>query len=106
MGAKLKHIEDPKPGEPDYIFDCPACKCSHGVWTTSRNGNNAIWNFNGNVNVPSISPSINVTIKADGGKILVSRCHSVITNGMINYCGDCTHEYAGKQIPLPDFDSI
>lgn len=30
-------------------------------------------------------------------------CHSVITDGIINYCGDCTHLYAGKSIPMQPF---
>lgn len=29
-------------------------------------------------------------------------CHLFVTDGKIIYCSDCTHEYAGKSIDLPD----
>lgn len=30
-------------------------------------------------------------------------CHVVITNGMLNYCADSAHAYAGKSIPMTDW---
>lgn len=30
-------------------------------------------------------------------------CHSFVRDGQIQYLGDCTHEYAGKTVDLPDF---
>lgn len=30
-------------------------------------------------------------------------CHVIVTNGILNYCGDSTHEFAGKSIPMQDF---
>jgi len=34
-------------------------------------------------------------------------CHLFVTNGMIHYCGDCTHEYSGKQnVPMKDMDEV
>lgn len=32
-----------------------------------------------------------------------SVCHSFVRDGQIQYLGDCTHEYAGKTVDLPDF---
>jgi hypothetical protein len=29
-------------------------------------------------------------------------CHSIITDGKIQFCGDCTHALAGKIVDLPD----
>jgi hypothetical protein len=34
------------------------------------------------------------------------RCHFIITNGQINYCGDCTHDLAGKSLPMKPFDEV
>jgi len=30
-------------------------------------------------------------------------CHSFVTDGNIQYLGDCTHELAGQTIELPEF---
>lgn len=32
-----------------------------------------------------------------------SVCHSVVTDGKIAFCSDCTHEMAGKTVDLPDW---
>lgn len=29
-------------------------------------------------------------------------CHSFVTDGKIQFLADCTHELAGKTVPLPD----
>ena len=31
------------------------------------------------------------------------RCHSFIRDGKIQYLNDCTHEFAGKTVELPDY---
>jgi hypothetical protein len=30
------------------------------------------------------------------------RCHSFVRAGMIEFLSDCTHELAGKTVPIPD----
>lgn len=30
-------------------------------------------------------------------------CHVIVTDGILNYCGDSTHEFAGKSIPMQEF---
>lgn len=79
------------------------------------------WSFDGNVEKPTYSPSFRhsgiKTVKVDGkwtgewvldpqGNPVPEVCHYILTNGIINYCADCTHELAGKSVPmaeLPDF---
>lgn len=61
------------------------------------------WTFNGDLERPTFAPSINTewTRTIDG----VSRpqvCHSYVTNGRIQYLGDCTHELAGQTVDLPE----
>jgi hypothetical protein len=29
-------------------------------------------------------------------------CHSFLTDGVFHFLGDCTHPYAGQQVPLPE----
>ncbi len=31
-------------------------------------------------------------------------CHSFVTNGRIQFLGDCTHELAGKTIEIPEWE--
>jgi hypothetical protein len=33
-------------------------------------------------------------------------CHSFVTDGKIQFLGDCTHALAGQTVPLEDFDKV
>jgi len=94
----LVHKCQPSPGGPDYIFFCPGCQCGHGVWITHPNDRTqAMWSFNRDMEKPTFSPSLRID---DGqGRI----CHMVVTDGMLNFCGDSTHEMAGKSVAMVDF---
>lgn len=70
-------------------FYCPACKELHTV-------NPKGWNFNGDYDKPTFSPSILVTWGDD------RRCHSFIKDGEIQYLSDSTHELAGQTVDLED----
>lgn len=59
---------------------------------TKPNPWGAIWSFDGNVEAPTFSPSIN----------LVGQCHYFIRAGRIEFCTDSKHELAGQTVPLPD----
>ena len=88
----------------DYLFFCPGCKCDHGVWTTERNRLQAIWSFNGNLDKPTVSPSILVRWTKTTGTVEDKVCHSFINDGKIQYLSDCTHELAGQTIELPEYE--
>jgi hypothetical protein len=98
---KIRSLEK-HAGSPDFVIFCPACRCGHGIWTTNKNEvNNALWTFDGNMDRPTISPSILVRHTDFNGKDVV--CHSFVNNGMIQFLGDCSHEMAGKTLELPEF---
>lgn len=84
-----------------YWLWCPACDDVHMV----NNG----WGFNGDEEKPTFTPSILVhsitTLDNDDNKIQTPTCHSFVTDGMWNYLGDCTHEMAGKSVPLVELPS-
>jgi hypothetical protein len=85
----------------------------------------ATWSFNGDLNKPTFSPSLLIkgTRFSDVGQAdydawavagypdrqgkpfdsVPHVCHSVVSDGMIHFLGDCTHELAGKTVPLPEF---
>jgi hypothetical protein len=74
------------------------------------------WTFDGNLESSTFSPSFRhsgmQTVKIDGkwtgewvrdaaGEPVPFVCHYILTAGVLNFCGDCTHELAGKSVPLP-----
>jgi hypothetical protein len=87
-------------------FYCPACKMRHSVSTDPRHsrigtdGKPVVWTFNGNLQEPTITPSLNTWSEADGK--IVWRCHSNVTKGEITFHGDCTHALRGRH-PMVDF---
>lgn len=95
--AKFYQLDNHRLGEPDYYFHCPGCGCDHGIWTLEHGG--PIWQFNGNIQKPTISPSILVTYQTQTHKDI---CHSFIKDGFIEYLGDCTHKLANQTIELPE----
>ena len=100
MANVFKENMDKRLGLPDYFFYCEGCECDHGIWTDkNRHGSNA-WEFNGNLEKPTISPSIKVTMPVKGVNQI---CHSYIKEGRIQYLTDCTHHLAGKTIDLPEY---
>lgn len=81
----------PVSGDPKvtHLFWCPGCKCSHHVGPG--------WTFDGNVERPTVTPSILVqTRDAVGAK----RCHLFVRDGSLVFLGDCTHELAGQTVPM------
>lgn len=96
---KIMSVEKSHHSEFDFIFDCPGCGCSHGIRTTGEGG--PIWGFNGDMEKPTVTPSIRVQHYLEkSGKMVL--CHSFITNGMIQFLSDSTHELAGQTVPLED----
>jgi hypothetical protein len=91
----LRKVEDVNT---KYAFWCPACKCAHFFQTTGYPD----WKLTGSMLNPTITPSIRV----QGYSEVLQKnyvCHSVITGGIIEYMGDCTHELAGKEIQMEAF---
>ncbi len=98
---KLYYIND---GFFEYCFECPGCGSFHGFRTpgylprpdlSPRDQDlfrKATWSFDGNLEEPTIKPSI-----VSHGSIL---CHFVVTSGKIFFCLDSQHELAGKIIEM------
>jgi hypothetical protein len=83
-------------------YECPGCGHQHNIPL------NHGWSFNGDENNPSVQPSIKhyhpeefYQNHPDSPRYI---CHYFITNGRIEYCGDCTHALSGKTIELPDIN--
>lgn len=95
-------------GEGCYFHWCPACQEMHPLPDN--------WTFNGKPESPTFTPSFKQSgvqrIFIDGkwtgewkrdarGNVIPFICHYVLTDGILNFCSDCSHSMAGKSIPLP-----
>jgi|GEM_PF-475315 hypothetical protein len=97
-----------------YEIKCIACGNNHIFYTLpgyyKSEGRSINWNFDGNLEMPTFTPSLNQTTGSlamsnyKDGDIPPTRCHSIVTNGKIQYCGDCTHSYKGQTIDLPEIE--
>jgi hypothetical protein len=106
-------------------FWCPGCGEAH--WIGVGAGDGPRWGYNGNPEQPTFTPSILVCgVRLDMGdaeldrildsyklpedreRMLADRrintvCHSFVTDGRIQFLGDCTHALAGQTVDLPPF---
>ena len=73
-------------------FHCPGCECDHGIHVPQ-------WTWNGSMESPTFAPSL--ICNGDDPK---SRCHAIITDGNIQFCGDSYHKLAGQTVPMPDWE--
>ncbi|EIZ8938119.1 hypothetical protein MQ524_002514 [Salmonella enterica] len=117
MSDRAKKTSDGK-----LRFWCPACKVNHVVGII-HGKNKPVWNWNGDAEHPTLSPSVLVKsghyVDGHTGECWCNYlaehpeedpadtfhcgiCHSFVKNGEIQYLPDCTHEMAGKTISLPE----
>lgn len=112
LGSKLRSAEGGH-----LLFRCPGCQGVHMV--AVGEGTGPRWGYNGNPDAPTFTPSILVRghqivtdddgrwtgdwVMGSDGQPLPMICHSFVTDGRIQFLGDCTHNLAGQTVPLPDF---
>ena len=97
------------------MFWCPGCDGAHRIQYGDGAGER--WSWNGNVNKPTFAPSVLVRydhwvppagpgLPTPESQTLVREiCHSFVTDGRIQFLGDCTHALAGQTVDIPDWDS-
>lgn len=96
--SKLERINNGSGELWGYRFECPGCEDSHAIPTVGPQA----WGFNGDVDKPTLSPSILVhETKRTDGTTFSPRCHSFVRDGRIEFLGDCGHKLAGQTIDLP-----
>ena len=83
-----------------WLFRCPGCDADplDGGLHCPTTG----WTFNGDLERPTFSPSILVRWESPQGPRV---CHSFVTDGKIQFLGDCTHALAGQTVPLPNINT-
>ena len=83
-------------GHISYYLWCPGCDDLVRI--------NDTWQFNGNVECPSFSPSLLTQYGHIKG--VERRCHAFIQAGRWEFLSDSTHALAGQivpMVPLPDW---
>lgn len=89
----LQELNDPDDNLAAYMFWCPGCKTHHS-FALGR------WEFNGNFQKPTFSPSLLITMPSDPSY----RCHLFVRDGKIEFCSDSNHEFSGKTIDMQSVD--
>jgi hypothetical protein len=101
-----------------YSFHCPGCGHSHAYFTKHFPGHEPpkpIWTFNGNLESPTFRASLlnrwgtyaDPNWRDEGGneettRQLSGQCHLFVTDGKIEYCGDCTHNLSGQTVEMKE----
>lgn len=105
-------------GQRGVHYWCQGCRGIHGVVIEGPGA----WGFNGDFERPTFTPSVLTTgalyeLTADGtdrdmtkpirhpgpgGEIKHLICHTFVKDGMVQFLGDCGHEFAGQTLPLPE----
>ena len=83
------------------VFHCPGCKGAHAV--PIQGSKSYHWDFSGDENSPTLSPSILVNGILEYHDPSSPRCHSFVRNGKIQFLSDCSHELAGQTVDLPEW---
>jgi hypothetical protein len=83
-----------------YVFWCPACNSPHPfrIVHYSAAPDAPLWQFNGNLESPTFTPSLRLHRTS-----VTPECHVNVTDGQIQFHGDCDHEWKGRTVPLVDF---
>lgn len=104
------------------VFQCPGCEHAHAVRVNrGPDTPHPCWEWNGDINKPTFKPSIMVTSMMATPPVtpenleewkrapwsqtrIQSVCHSFVTDGRIQFLGDCTHPLAGQTVDLPPWE--
>ena len=94
-----------------YVW-CPGCKHVHFFPTSSAyyeqsnclrsSSRKPVWSFNGNFERPTFSPSLRQYYNKPGTGEEVTTCHNFVTDGKIQFCSDCPHEFKDQTLDLEE----
>lgn len=103
LSSKLRNTADN-----GLAFWCPGCRGAHRIQHGAGQGPR--WGWNGDVERPTFTPSVLVRTGRAVDPLFVPEegdppevCHTFVTDGRIQFLGDCTHALAGQTVDLPDW---
>ncbi len=91
MTKLLTQVVDKDDQPIGFLAWCPGCENYHHF--------DLRWTFDGNMEKPTFSPSM-LSTWSHGPDHEPRRCHSFLRAGVWEFLSDCTHEHAGKKLPL------
>ena len=102
MGALSPILRSVEGGR--VAFWCPGCDSAHQIPASTAHDPGRAWYWNGSVDRPTFTPSLLVSYNGsdagiDGAPPAI--CHSFVTDGRIQFLGDCTHALAGQTVDIP-----
>ena len=89
-------------GPNGVMFWCPGCNSHHALIVRGPGA----WGWNGSDTAPTFTPSVLSTYSGPDAGIdgaPPARCHSFVTDGRIQFLTDCTHDFAGQTVDLPEW---
>ena len=84
-------------------FKCPACNEHEAIpFQAGTDYKGPVWKFNGNLEAPTLSPSVRHYMPDESGRVQKTLCHYHLVNGVIDYCTDSSHKLSGQKAALPE----
>lgn len=81
---------------------CPGCEMEHKlIVSPALSYERPVWKFNGNFEAPTFDPSFRHLFGHEDRRKV---CHYTITNGNIQFHGDCTHHLKDTTVPMRDIE--
>ena len=84
---------------------CPGCGVVHMI---RLKGPPPLWTWNGDVNAPTLTPSVHFFTRHDDERKPLpdgrtrTLCHYKLTSGKIEFLSDSLHRLRGRVVELPD----
>lgn len=116
--AKIEVVRDDEGRLYGLMFACPGCTESDfvrhhqvhcaipGEVESPHTLNAPHWGFNGDFDNPTFTPSVLASYplydEDDRKEIGKYVCHSFVTDGKIQFLGDCSHALKGQTVDLPE----
>lgn len=98
------------------MFWCEGCRTHHAP-RVGGTSSGPVWAWNGDRERPTVQPSIRVQgtvpltedeyARVMAGELIEPKpllCHTFLTDGRLQYLGDCTHALAGQTVDLQEMD--
>lgn len=105
MMAKV-NLEDNEVAGTYASIWCVGCKEPHSMPVRGKTGSDPErhrWEFDNNLEEPTFSPSLLCNKPGPYHYAGAPVCHSYIRKGKMQFLNDCTHEFAGQTVDLPDY---
>lgn len=91
LSSKLLSMGD------SLYFQCPGCNMLHPYRVKGSPEQGPVWVWNNDVVAPTFTPSLLVNASDPQ-----SRCHLFLTDGKIQFLGDCFHKLKNQTVEMVD----